>query len=93
MTIRLAVETGEVCEVIDRLNLPVALSCTDPDMATPTTNKGCEEWYAKGKVPFLTEFTDLGTGEKGNRLKDEKGNEIAPSDLPVIYATTMLKLR
>jgi hypothetical protein len=70
-----------------------ALWCTDPDAKTRETIEGCEERYAKSDVKFLDAFTNLGAGEKGNRLKDEKGREVVPSDQPVMYATAMLKLR
>ena len=70
-----------------------ALKCTDPDARTRETIEGCEDRYAKSAVKFLDAFTNLGAGEKGNRLTDETGRAIVPSDQPVMYATAMLKLR
>jgi hypothetical protein len=70
-----------------------ALKCIDPDAKTRKTIEECEERYAKSDVKFLDAFTNLGAGEKGNRLKDADGKEVVPSDQPVMYATAMLKLR
>jgi hypothetical protein len=70
------------------------LKCEDPDLATRQTIERCEEVYANSDLAFLDVFTNLTTGEKGNRLKDPKtGQTISPSDQPVMYATAMLKLR
>ncbi|WP_231615629.1 sulfatase family protein [Novipirellula artificiosorum] len=38
-------------------------------------------------------FTNLGSGEKANRLEDTTGQAISPSDQPGMYATAMLELR
>lgn len=69
------------------------LGLEDTDVLTRKTIKGCEAVYAASDVPFLSAFTNLGAGEKGNRLKDQEGKAIRPSDQPVMYATAMLKLR
>lgn len=68
------------------------LKCKDPDAPTRRTIENCEAVYAASKIPFMTAFTNLSTGEKGNRLKDRNGKTISPSDQPVMYATAMLKL-
>jgi hypothetical protein len=70
-----------------------SLRCTDPDAKTRQTIEGCEDRYARSEIKFLDAFTNLGAGEKGNRLKDETGREVVPSDQPVMFATAMLKLR
>ncbi len=70
-----------------------ALRCNDPDQHTRTTIAKCEAIYSASDIPFLTAFTNLSKGEKGNRLKDKDGKTIVPSDQPVMYATAMLKLR
>ncbi|MDM4015176.1 family 20 glycosylhydrolase [Roseiconus lacunae] len=69
------------------------LGCDDLDVRTRETIEACEEVYAKSNVGFYDAFTNLGAGEKSNRLKDSQGNTIHPSDQPVMYATAMLKLR
>jgi len=70
-----------------------ALKCEDPDAETRKIIEGCEELYAASTIPFLDAFTNLGNGEKAQRLKDREGREVSPSDQPVMYATAMLKLR
>lgn len=65
----------------------------DRDLKTRETIESCEQIYADSEVKFYDAFTNLGTGEKRNRLKDASGRTIAPSDQPVMYATAMLKLR
>jgi len=70
-----------------------ALRCEDRDQRTRATIESCEAIYAASDIPFLTAFTNLSTGEKGNRLKGNDGKTIVPSDQPVMYATAMLKLR
>lgn len=69
----------------------------DADLATRRTIEKCEAAYAASDVTFLDAFTNFGHGknspEKSNRLKDEHGKTIYPSDQPVMYATAMLKLR
>lgn len=69
------------------------LQCTDRDARTRATIERCEEIYAKSKLGFFDAFTNLGSGEKANRLKDADGRTISPSDQPVMYATAMMKLR
>ena len=69
------------------------LSCKDLDAKTRQTIQRCEEVYAKSDIAFFDAFTNLGSGEKANRLKDANGRRISPSDQPVMYATAMLKLR
>lgn len=69
------------------------LKCTDTDRRTRQTIEGCEQIYADSDVAFLDAFTNLGDGEKRNRLRDADGRVIFPSDQPVMYATAMLKLR
>jgi hypothetical protein len=68
------------------------LNCTDPDAKTRTTIEGCEAVYAESDIPFLAAFTNLSSGEKGQRLKNKAGRPIIPSDQPVMYACAMLKL-
>ena len=68
------------------------LQCVDLDKRTRQTIEQCEAIYAESDVGFFEAFTNLGSGEKNNRLQDKDGNEIAPSDPPVMYATAMLKL-
>ena len=69
------------------------LKCTDLDAATRTTIERCEEVYARSDIGFFDAFTNLGSGEKANRLRETDGRTISPSDQPVMYATAMLKLR
>ena len=69
------------------------LECKDLDAQTRRTIEHCEEIYAKSDIGFFDAFTNLGSGEKSNRLKDAGGRVISPSDQPVMYATAMLKLR
>lgn len=69
------------------------LQCKDNDARTRSTIESCEEVYANSDLGFFDTFTNLGNGEKSNRLKDESGRSISPSDQPVMYATAMLKLR
>ena len=69
------------------------LECKDLDSQTRRTIENCEEIYAKSDIGFFEAFTNLGFGEKSNRLKDASGRVISPSDQPVMYATAMLKLR
>lgn len=70
------------------------LECDDSDLKTRRIIESCEKIYADLKIRFLDAFTNLSTGEKGNRLKDPRsGRTIVPGDQPVIYATAMLKLR
>ncbi|QEG23411.1 sulfatase-like hydrolase/transferase [Mariniblastus fucicola] len=60
---------------------------------TRRTIESCEVIYANSDIKFFDAFTNLGSGEKSNRLKDTAGRAISPSDQPVMYATAMLKLR
>ena len=69
------------------------LKCKDLDARTRQTIESCEEIYAKSDIAFFDAFTNLGSGEKANRLKDKNVRVISPSDQPVMYATAMLKLR
>lgn len=69
----------------------------DPDIGIRRTIEKCEAAYAASDITFLDAFTNFGHGEnspeKSNRLKDERGKTLYPSDQPVMYATAMLKLR
>ncbi|MEO1616739.1 MAG: calcium-binding protein [Planctomycetota bacterium] len=69
------------------------VGCKDSDQKTRDTIERCEAIYAASDVRFMDAFTDLGAGEKRNRLRDASGKTLAPSDQPVMYATAMLKLR
>ena len=69
------------------------LKCKDLDAGTRRTIERCEQIYADSDIGFFDAFTNLGAGEKSNRLKDANGRRISPSDQPVMYATAMLKLR
>jgi hypothetical protein len=69
------------------------LKCKDLDDTTRHTIERCEQVYADSKIDFYEAFTNLGVGEKSNRLKEADGRDIAPSDQPVMYATAMLMLR
>ncbi|MEM8666116.1 MAG: calcium-binding protein [Planctomycetota bacterium] len=69
------------------------LQCKDLDESTRETIERCEQVYADSTIGFYDAFTNLGSGEKANRLKDADGRTIRPSDQPVMYATAMLKLR
>ena len=70
-----------------------ALDCVDNDKKTRATIERCEQVYADSDIGFFDAFTNLGSGEKQNRLREKDGRVIAPSDQPVMYATAMLKLR
>lgn len=80
-----AVMVRYVC--MDRVGL------SDPEADVRETIERCEELYAASDIPFLDAFTNLGAGEKQNRLTDAQGRVVSPSDQPVMYATAMLKLR
>ncbi|MEO1529671.1 MAG: family 20 glycosylhydrolase [Planctomycetota bacterium] len=67
--------------------------CRDTDSQTRQTIEECEAVFARSDLDFYEAFTNLGSGEKSNRLKDAKGRSIQPSDQPVMYATAMMKLR
>lgn len=69
------------------------LNCVDNDQKTRKAIEDCEEIYAQSNVAFYDAFTNFGSGEKSNRLRNAEGHTIAPSDQPVMYATAMLKLR
>lgn len=69
------------------------LQCHDTDERTREVIEHCEELYAQSNIGFFDAFTNFGAGEKSNRLRDEDGRIIFPSDQPVMYATAMLKLR
>ena len=69
------------------------LKCFDRDARTRKTIERCEEIYAKSDIGFFDALTNLGSGEKSNRLRDSNGRVISPSDQPVMYATAMMKLR
>lgn len=69
------------------------LKCFDRDARTRKTIERCEEIYAKSDIGFFDAFTNLGAGEKNNRLRRANGRVISPSDQPVMYATAMMKLR
>ncbi|MEM8735503.1 MAG: sulfatase-like hydrolase/transferase, partial [Planctomycetota bacterium] len=69
------------------------LRCKDLDEQTRKTIERCEAIYAESELGFFDAFTNLGAGEKSNRLSDRDGRTIGPSDQPVMYATAMLKLR
>ena len=50
--------------------------------------------FERNDMSFLDAMTSFGPhGEKGNRLKDENGKAIVPSDQNVLYASLMLQLR
>jgi len=50
--------------------------------------------FEKNDMPFLEAMTNQGEhGEKGDRLKDENGKRISPTDQPVMVASLMLHLR
>jgi len=69
------------------------LECEDVDQRTREIIEKAEARYAESDIGFLKAFTTLdGLGEKANRLKDENGRIIVPSDQPVLYASAMLKL-
>ena len=70
-----------------------ALECVDIDRKTRATIEWCEQVYADSDIGFFDAFTNLGRGEKRNRLRQKDGRLISPSDQPVMYATAMLKLR
>ena len=69
------------------------LRCKDLDAQTRRTIEDCEQIYVESDMKFFDAFTNLGSGEKRNRLKNASGRDIIPSDQPVMYATAMLKLR
>lgn len=69
------------------------LRCKDLDAQTRRTIEDCEQIYVDSDMKFFDAFTNLGSGEKRNRLKNASGRDIIPSDQPVMYATAMLKLR
>lgn len=69
------------------------LKCKDLDLRTRQTIEGCEQIYADSKLGFFEAFTNLGEGEKSDRLIGPGGRKVRPSDQPVMYASAMLKLR
>jgi len=69
------------------------LKCHDPEDALRKKIDLAEAQFAKSDMGFLKGFTTMdGLGEKAPRLKNEKGQDIHPSDQPVIYSSAMLKL-
>ncbi len=71
-----------------------SLGYVDKDHTTRQTIDSAITLFEKNDMSFVAAFTDkAGTGEKGNRLKDENGKAIRPSDQNVMYASLMLKLR
>ncbi|MFT4547396.1 MAG: hypothetical protein ACI8XO_003605 [Verrucomicrobiales bacterium] len=70
------------------------LKLNDGDKLTRQTIDEAIARFEKNEMSFIDAMTNHGPhGEKGNRLKDEDGREISPSDQPVIYASLMLQLR
>lgn len=66
-----------------------ALKCHDTDAETRRAIEQAESHLKDSQLGFLQAFTtSAGMGEKENRL-----NDLAPSDQPVMYASVMLKLR
>lgn len=58
------------------------------------TIERAEELHTESDMPFLRAFTTAdGLSEKQDRLKDENGRQISPTDQPVMYASAMLRLR
>lgn len=71
-----------------------ALNCEDRDAGTRKTIEGVEPLFSKSGLTFLELFTNSpALDEKVDRIKDEKGRGISPSDQPVTYASAMLRLR
>ncbi len=71
-----------------------SLNYFDKDVKTRSTINSAITLFEKSDMSFVSAFTDkAGSGEKGNRLKDENGKTIRPSDQNVMYASLMLKLR
>lgn len=69
------------------------LKCHDPEESLRKKIDEAEAQFAESDMGFLRGFTTMdGLGEKAPRLKDEKGQDIHPSDQPVIYCSAMLKL-
>ncbi len=70
------------------------LKLHDGDKRTRGVIDSAIDLFEKNDMSFIDAMTEFGEhGEKGNRLKDEKGKPIGPSDQNVMYASLMLKLR
>jgi hypothetical protein len=69
------------------------IGCKDTDSATRRTIESLEPLFKKRKLDFIELFTNsAGVGEKGNRIKDDQGRTISPSDQPCTYASAMMRL-
>ncbi|MGI9239543.1 MAG: calcium-binding protein [Verrucomicrobiales bacterium] len=70
-----------------------SLDLHDSDKRTRKTIDDAIGMFEKNDMSFLDAMTSFGPhGEKGNRLRDEEGKEIVPSDQNVLYASLMLQL-
>ncbi|MDQ8191051.1 hypothetical protein [Roseibacillus persicicus] len=70
------------------------LGLVDNDKRTKDIIVGAVDGYEKSDLGFVEAFTTHGgLSEKVNRLKDENGKAIGPTDQNVIYASLLLKLR
>jgi hypothetical protein len=66
----------------------------DEDPRTRVAIEEAERHFKDCEFGFLDIFTDLGPSRlTGNRIKDDSGNLINPSDIPCVYASAMLRLR
>ncbi|MEM9236759.1 MAG: calcium-binding protein, partial [Verrucomicrobiota bacterium] len=71
-----------------------SLTLDDGDNRTRKVIDEAIDRFEKNDMDFIAGFTTFGGhGEKGDRLKDEQGKPIRPSDQNVLYASLLLKLR
>ena len=70
------------------------VGCEDKDLPTRKTIESAEDLYSRSDLTFLDAFSTL-TGKANNapRLRDRSGQPISPTDIPVMYASVMLRLR
>lgn len=70
------------------------LKLNDGDKRTRQIINEAIDRFEKNDMSFLEAMTNEDAqGEKGDRLKDENGNRISPTDQPVMVASLMLHLR
>ena len=70
------------------------LELVDQDKRTKEVIVAAIDGYEKSELGFVKAFTTHdGLAEKVNRLRDQNGKAIAPTDQNVIYASLLLKLR
>jgi hypothetical protein len=69
------------------------LGYKDEDTQTRMAIEEAEKHFKDSEFNFLDIFTTLGPAQlTGNRIKDDTGSLLNPSDIPCVYASAMLRL-